>query len=91
MLLIIRLAYDVIIIVNEKYGWLMRGSFLWSHIGVSHDDDLIANADALGCCAIETDDARTLFSCDGIGLETVAVIDINNLHLLVFKNTRLAE
>ena len=56
------------------------------HGGVCHDNHLVAHLDTSCRRAVETDDARASLAGYSIGLETVAVVNVNYLHLLVFKD-----
>ena len=57
VLLIVGLAHDGIVVVDKEDHRFVCGSLLGRHVGIGHDDDLVANADTLGCSAIEAYDA----------------------------------
>ena len=91
MLLVVGFAHYLVLLIDEEYGRLVLLSLLRSHVGIRHDDDFIAYVDAFSSRSIEADDARALFASDGIGLKSVAIIDVNNLHLLIFHDARLLQ
>ena len=86
MLLVVSLTHDVIVLIYEEDSGLVRLGLLRSHLGIGHDDDLIACLDTTGSGTVQTDDAGTSLAGDGIGLEAIAVVDIGNLHFLILQD-----
>ena len=91
MLLVVGLADDLVVVIDEEHGGLVRLCLLRRHLGIGHDDDLIALIHASRRSAVQTDDARASLTSNGIGLKAVAVVDVGNLHFLVLQDTRLAQ
>lgn len=59
------------------------------HVGVGADNDEVALLREAGGGTVDADDAGILFALDGVGRETVAVVDIQDVDLLVGQNIRL--
>ena len=91
MLLVVRLTYNLVVVVNKEYHWLMSSSFFWCHVGIGHDDHLVTNIHTLGSSAVQADYARAFLAADGVCLKSVAIVDVNNLHLLILIDARLSQ
>ena len=58
------------------------------HQRIAHDDDLVARGHAARRRAVEADHATAALACDDVGLEALAVVDVDDLHLLVLADAR---
>src|SRR5205807_8178466 len=60
-------------------------------VGVGDDDDLVAGVHEPGSGTVETAVARAGRAGDGVGLEAVAIVDIDHRHLLVLEDVGLCH
>ena len=88
MALVARDALGAVVVVDEHHARRVRVGFLGGHQGVAHDDHLVAHRDAASGGAVEADHAAAALACDDIGLETLAVVHVDNLYLLVLADAR---
>lgn len=91
MFLVIGFTDNLVVVVDKDDGRLVGFGLLRCHLGIGHDDDLVAHVDTFGCSTVQADDTRPFLACNGIGLEATAVVDVCDFYLLIFQDARLAQ
>ena len=69
-----------VVFVRKNGGRFKTFGFLWCHQGVGDDDDDVAGLALSGSGAIEADDTGIAFAPDGISLQPLAVVVVDDLH-----------
>ena len=69
--------------VGEYDGRCKLASLFGSHQGIGHDDDDVAGLYLAGGGSVEAYDARTPFALDDVGLESFAVVVVDDRDLFV--------
>src|SRR5690606_23018344 len=80
--------HRVVLLVDEHDAGPVRGGLLRRHVRVGDHDDLVAGGVEPGGGAVEADRAAARRGGDGVRFEPRAVVDVDDLHLLVGQDLR---
>ena len=72
--------------VGEHDLRLELEAFFGGDDSVCHNDDDITHLDLARCCTIQTDGATAALTCDGVGVKSLTVIHVNNIHALALDD-----
>ena len=67
--------------------WLERTGLLGRHLGICHDDDLVAHLEQTGCRTIQADTARMGRTCNHIGLDARTIVVVHHVYVLACHQT----
>src|SRR5690606_14613188 len=80
-----------VLAVDVDQGRLELRQFRLVQRGVGADDHQVARLRAVRGGAVHRDDAAALFRADRVGDETLAVVDVEDVHLFVFADAGNVE
>src|SRR5512145_3209823 len=77
------LFLDAVVVIDENQLGLETLALCFRHLGEGGDDEQVAHGGAARGRAVDRDDAGAAFAADGVGDETLAIVDVPDVNLFV--------
>jgi len=76
----------LILVIHKHQLWHMVNHLVIMHLGEGRNDDQIAHGCATCCGTVHGNHAGTTLAFDGVGDESLAIVDVPDVDLFILTN-----